>query len=82
MGLIFEVLQEVNSLKSVKHAQDYRQSADFSKIAQIVEQYIAKYTKDLASITKVTAPLPAFKEQLTRNIVLLYEKVEGEQDIG
>lgn len=74
----------MNSLKSVspKNAVDYRTSPDYNKIAQIIDQYIAKYSKDLSGMRHLGRPLSGFKEQLTRSIVNLYEKVEGEDDIG
>ena len=82
-GLIFEKLEEVNSLKAVspKNAVDYRTSPDYNKIAQIIEQYIAKYSKDLSGVRHLGRPLSGFKEQLTRNIVNLYEKVEAENEV-
>ncbi len=81
-ALIFDKLEEVNTLRTVnpKNAQDYKTSQDYHKIAQIIDQYVSKYTKDLASIQQVNKPLAAFKELLTRNIIILYDKVEGEEE--
>ena len=75
--LIFDKLEEVNSLRNVssKYSQDYRNTPDYNKINQIIEQYISKYTKDLANISQTSKSLAGFKDQLTRNIVTLYEKV-------
>jgi hypothetical protein len=83
-GLVFEKLEEVNSLKAVntKHAADYKCTPDYHKIAQIIEQYVAKYNKDLSSISQLVKPLSAFKEQLTKSIVGLYERVGAEEEEG
>lgn len=66
-GLVFEKLDEVNNLRAVnsKHAPDYKATPDYHKIAQIIEQYVAKYTKDLSTIHQNLKPLATFKEQLT-----------------
>lgn len=63
-GLIFEKLTEVNELRSIngKHALDYKMTPDYHKIAQIIEQYVAKYSKDLVNIKQVSQPLSSFKE--------------------
>ena len=58
-------------------AQDFRQSAEFTKIKQIISQYFLKYRKDLGEYKEVARPLPALKEQLTRSISELYQGVEG-----
>lgn len=49
VGTIFDKLEEVENLKGVnsKYSQDYKVSPDYHKISQIVEQYQAKYSKDL-----------------------------------
>ncbi len=44
--------------------QDYKSSSDYTKIAQIVEQYQAKYSKDLAYLKPTAKSLSFFKEQL------------------
>jgi tRNA 2-selenouridine synthase SelU len=79
-GLIFEKLDEVNTLRAVnsKHAPDYKATPDYHKIAQIIDQYVAKYTKDLSSISRTLKPLATFKEQLTKSILGIYERVQGE----
>lgn len=83
-GFIFEKLDEVTNLKYVnsKYCQDYRNSSDYVKISQIVDQYQAKYSKDLAHLRPVAKSLSYFKEQLTQNILLVYERVEDQPDIG
>lgn len=83
-GLIFEKLDEVNTLRSVnsKHTSDYKPTPDYHKIAQIIEQYVAKYNKDLSSISSTLKPLIAFKEQLTKSILGIYERVQGEEEGG
>lgn len=83
-GLIFDKLEEVNSLRNVssKYSQDYKKTPDYNKINQIIEQYITKYTKDLGSLNQVTKSLAGFKEQLTRNIITLYERVENAEELG
>jgi hypothetical protein len=65
------------NLKSVnsKYSQDYRNSSDYLKISQIIDQYQAKYSKDLAYLRSVSNTLAFFKEQLTQNILLMYERV-------
>lgn len=62
------------NLKSVnaKYSQDYRNSSDYVKISQIIDQYQAKYSKDLAQLRSVSKSLTFFKEQLTQNILLMY----------
>ena len=81
-GLVFEKLEEVNALRSVngRHSSDYRATPDYHKIAQIIEQYVAKYTKDLASVKQNLKPLAAFKEQLTQSILGLYGRVQAEEE--
>ena len=56
-------MEEVNSLKAVtpRQAADYKKTPDYHKIAQIIEQYVAKYSKDLASTQQVLKPLGTFK---------------------
>lgn len=63
-GLIFEKLEEVTELKAInsKYVQDYRNTPDYHKINQIIEQYITKYKKDLGLINKAVKPLGYFKE--------------------
>ena len=82
VGLIFHKLEEVNTLKAVntRHAQDYKNTPDFNKIAQIIDQYQNKYSKDLGGIDKNIKSLAVFKEQLTRNIVSVYNRVEEEDE--
>jgi len=83
-GLVFEKLDEVNNLRAVnsKHAPDYKATPDYHKIAQIIEQYVAKYTKDLSTIHQNLKPLATFKEQLTKSILGIYERVQGEEEGG
>ena len=47
------------NLKSVnaKYSQDYRNSSDYVKISQIIDQYQAKYSKDLAQLRSVSKSL-------------------------
>lgn len=80
-GLIFEKLEEVKCLKSVnsRHATDYKNTPDYHKIAQIIEQYVAKYSKDFANVKKVSQPLTAFKDELTHTIVDMYERVQAQE---
>jgi hypothetical protein len=49
-GMIFEKLSEVEQLDSVspKLVTDFRDSSDYTKINQIIQQYLAKYRKDLS----------------------------------
>lgn len=42
---------------------------------QIVDQYKAKYSKDLSGIKKVNKPFITFKDQLTLNIVSIYQRI-------
>ena len=81
VGLVFEKLDEVNTLRAVnsKHTVDYKTTPDFHKIAQIIEQYMTKYTKDLSSIQQNLKPLTAFKEQLTKSVLAIYERVQSEE---
>lgn len=76
-GMIFEKLSEVEDLKvvSAKHAPDFRESTDYTKINQIIQQYLSKYRKDLSNYSQARQPLPAIKEQLTRSILTLYSAV-------
>lgn len=50
VGLIFDKLKQVENLKGVnqKYLNDYKTSSDFNKITQIIDQYQAKYSKDLS----------------------------------
>ena len=50
-GMIFERLSEVEDLKVVSHkfAQDFKESSDYTKINQIIQQYLSKYRKDLSN---------------------------------
>jgi hypothetical protein len=77
-GAIFEKLADVEQLGllSPTTAADFKDSADFAKINQIIHQYLVKYRKDLACFEEVRQPLTALKEQLGRNILALYEAVE------
>lgn len=83
-GFIFQKLDDVVHLKSVnrKYSQDYRNSSDYVKISQIIDQYQAKYSKDLAHLRPVSKNLNFFKEQLTQNILLMYERVKDQPEIG
>lgn len=76
-GTIFEKLNDVERLGLVnpKFMVDFRDSPDFSKINQIIQQYQSKYRKDLSSFSETRQPLGALKEQLARNILKLYEAV-------
>jgi hypothetical protein len=49
-GIIFEKLSEVERLDTLspKIASDFRDSSDYTKINQIIQQYLAKYRKDLS----------------------------------
>lgn len=83
VGMIFDKLTEVENLKPVntKWVGDYKLSTDFNKINQIVDQYNAKYSKDLSDIPKISKSLPYIKELLTGSIVAFYEKVSDDDDI-
>ncbi len=84
VGLIFDKLKQVENLKGVnqKYLSDYKLSSDFNKIIQIIDQYQAKYSKDLSSINKVSKNLITIKEQLTTKIVLFYQKVNNQSDLS
>lgn len=73
-GMIFEKLGEVEDLRVVsgKVAEDFRESTDYTKINQIIQQYLSKYRKDLSNYAQSSHPLAAIKEQLTRSILALY----------
>ncbi len=79
-GLIFEKLEEVRSLRSVnsKYSQDYRISPDFNKISQIIDQYEAKYSKDLSNLSQTVRTLPQIKDNLTKNILFIYGRVQDQ----
>jgi len=74
----------VSALKAVnsKYSSDYKSTPDYHKISQIVDQYVTKYSKDLNNITQPVKPLGYFKEQLSKNIVAIYERVQGQEDIS
>lgn len=61
---------------SPKYAFDFKASSDYAKINQIIQQYHQKYKKDLSSYANLKVPLLNLKEQLTTNIVILYEAIE------
>jgi DNA mismatch repair ATPase MutL len=64
VGLIFNKLDEVEHLRALpaKIAQDFKASSDYQKIYQIIEQYQAKYSKELSSIRETSKSLPTIKE--------------------
>jgi len=62
--------------------QDYRSSSDYTKIAQIIDQYQAKYSKDLGHIKPMNNNLTYLKEQLAQNILTIYKRVEDQAEIG
>ena len=74
----------MSALKAVnsKYSSDYKSTPDYHKISQIVDQYVTKYSKDLNNITQTVKPLGYFKEQLSKNIVAIYERVQGQEDIS
>lgn len=76
-GTIFDKLADVEHLGLInpKLVTDFRDSQDFSKINQIIQQYQTKYRKDLSCFNETKQPLGALKEQLARNILILYEVV-------
>ena len=63
-----------------KISQDYKQTNDFAKITQIIDQYQVKYSKDLANLRQICKNLGSIKDQLTKNIITLYEQLQ-EEDI-
>jgi tRNA uridine 5-carbamoylmethylation protein Kti12 len=67
---------------SSKFSSDYKLSNDFNKIIQIIDQYRAKYSRDLSSTTKSCKYLNSIKDELTRNIVSFYEKVNQQDDVS
>jgi len=83
-GLIFEKLEETESMKQVsaKYIVDYKTTSDFNKIVQIIDQYRLKYNKDLHKFTKNAKSLNAVKEELTRIVVYFYERVNRQDEIG
>lgn len=83
-GLIFEKLEEVEHLRAVplKYSQDYKASQDYYKITQIIDQYEVKYSKDLSHLRQINKPLQHFKDHLTKNIISIYERVDGQDDIS
>jgi hypothetical protein len=76
-GTIFEKLTDVERLGLInpKFVADFRDSQDFSKINQIIQQYQTKYRKDLACFNETRQPLGGLKELLARHILTLYEAV-------
>jgi hypothetical protein len=62
-GMIFERLKDVEELKIVhsKYVQDFKDSSDYTKIYQIIQQYLNKYKKDLANYNDVRQPLQVLK---------------------
>jgi DNA repair ATPase RecN len=82
--LIFEKLEEVENLKQVssKYTQDYKLSNDYNKIVQIVDQYHAKYSRDLSGMTSNNKSLSYLKDELTNSISALYEKVSQDDSIS
>lgn len=57
---------------STKYTSDYKLSNDYNKIVQIVDQYHAKYSKDISFVTKSNKSLGHIRDELTNNIVSLY----------
>lgn len=68
------------TLISPKIAADFRDSPDFTKIHQIIQQYLVKYRKDLACFKENPLSLAALKEQLGKHILALYRVVEEEHE--
>jgi hypothetical protein len=81
-GIIFERLHEIEELTIVspKYALDFKASPEYAKIDQIVQQYLSKYKKDLPSFAEPTYPIATLKEQLTKNILTLFQAVEVEAE--
>lgn len=75
---IFEKLEEVEELTliSPKIAADFKESSDFTKIHQIIQQYLLKYRKDLSCFKDNQVSLGTLKEMLGKNILTLYRAVE------
>ena len=75
--IIFEKFSEVENLKGVnsKYQTDYKNSQDYNKIAQIIDQYQVKYRKDLNFNSLSRKSLTNFKEEATKTIISIYEKV-------
>lgn len=63
-SLIFEKLEEVENTKQIssKYVNDYKQSTDFNKIIQIIDQYRAKYSRDLNPTSKNYKNLNSIKD--------------------
>ena len=72
--IIFEKLSQVENLKGVniKYQSDYKTSQDYQKISQIIDQYQAKYRKDLNYNALTRKSLTNFKEEATKTIVSIY----------
>ncbi len=47
---------------SSKYMNDYKQTNDFNKIVQIIDQYRVKYSRDLNSIGKNNRSLNTIKD--------------------
>jgi hypothetical protein len=67
---------------SSKYINDYKQTNDFSKIVQIIDQYRVKYNRDLNNTTKNNRSLNTIKDELTRIVIFFYEKVSQQDSIG
>jgi hypothetical protein len=67
---------------SSKYTNDYKQTNDFNKIVQIIDQYRVKYSKDLNTITKNNRSLTIIKDELTRIIIFFYNKVSQQDNIS
>lgn len=67
---------------STKYTNDYKQTNDFNKIVQIIDQYRVKYSRDLTTTTKNNRSLNTIKDELTRIIIFFYNKVSQHDNIG
>lgn len=58
-GLLFERLDDIELLRPLSSIEkkEYKDTSDFTKIVQIVNQYQAKYKKDLKLINKKNSTL-------------------------
>lgn len=78
-GLLFGKLDDIELLKTLSliENKEYKETSDYMKIVQIVNQYQSKYNKDLQSIGKRQVTLQQLREVLNQQILFLHTVISG-----
>ena len=78
-GLLFERLDDIELLRPLSSIEkkEYKDTSDFTKIVQIVNQYQNKYKKDLKSISKKNSTLEQLIQVLNQQVLFLHSVISG-----